>query len=85
MQGMPRVAPSAKETWAGSSVTRSAFSAMYSAAVPIQRPLRWPLYNQTRLPTQAEDTPKPTLSTIPAASLFGITRSYSFGTAPRRR
>ena len=86
MQGMPKVAPSANDTESGNSVTRSAFNAMYSAAVPIQRPLRWPLYSHTRLPSQCCGTIGPTASTTPAPSLQVMTRGYSIGGAgPRRR
>ena len=35
----------------GSGVTRCSASAIYSAAVPNARPLRWPLNSQTRWPT----------------------------------
>ncbi len=77
MPGMPSVAPAANDTASGSGVTRCSASAMYSAAVPKARPLRWPLKSQTRWPRLSRVTPSPTWSTIPAPSLLGITRGYS--------
>src|SRR6202012_2585107 len=83
---MPSVAASAHDNLSGSGVTRCSASAIYSAAVPKARPLRWPLNSQTRWPRSNRVTPAPTCSTRPAPSLFGITRSNSIAAyEPARR
>jgi hypothetical protein len=60
MQGMPSVAPAAKETSSGKGVTSCSASVIYSAAVPKARPLRWPLKSQTRWPIRKRVAPSPT-------------------------